>query len=90
MRKVGPRTIGPIVAFALSVAMAGVAAADNPTGAPGNTDAGQNNAALAQALGGLGPLASQAAQFQLIDDFSLACAGLTPPGNTPVTPCPVP
>ena len=56
--------------------------AENPAGAPADTEAGQQNAQLAQTVQPLGLVAKLFAQQGLVDDLNLSedpGLGLTPP-----------
>jgi hypothetical protein len=63
-----------VAALVVGLALTGAVA----LAAPANTDAGHETATMAQELGGLGALGSQAAQAGLTSTLTLGALGLAP------------
>ena len=85
MRRSVSRTLS-VVGAAVCVLLSTTGAAASATGAPPDTDAGRDNAALAQFVKdvtglGFGQVVSPVAQAGLVDEGTLAALQISPPGK---------
>jgi hypothetical protein len=75
-----PIVLGALTAVVAALFGVSTALAQSAAGAPPNTDAGRQNAQLAQTSPvPLGYLAREAARRGVVDDLNLVALGLTPP-----------